>query len=342
MSPVLRILSPGLHTTIQDRGRFGYQEQGVPVAGMLDPVALRLANALVGNAADVAALEIYGFGPGLAIEGGDMRLAVCGPARVMLTRQGESCLLDTGRSHLLRQGDHLAVGAVVGAMVAILAVEGGFDLAPVMGSLSTYTRSAIGPLGGCPLSDGCVLPLRLGSAQARPERMLSKPFDYGAGSVRVMPGPQADCFSQESLAAFLSAPYVVGQAADRMGLRLEGPRLLHRGEAGIPSEGLVTGCIQVPGNGQPILLLADHQTVGGYAKIATVISADLARVGRAIPGDELRFQAVTQAEAEAARCEQELAVRCAVEGMVDVGGGLDLAALYSANLVSGMVDARRS
>ncbi|MDO8605218.1 MAG: biotin-dependent carboxyltransferase family protein [Phaeospirillum sp.] len=338
----LRVLSPGLHTTVQDLGRFGYQEQGVPVAGMLDPVALRLANALLGNPSGEAGLEVYAFGPGLAVESESVRLAACGPVRLTLTRDRETTSLAAGRSHLLRRGDVLAVGAVAGAMVAVLAVEGGFDLPSVMGSLSTYTRSAIGPLGGKPLSEGMLLPLRRASAAARAERALAAAFDHGAGPVRVMPGPQADCFTDKAMTDFLSAEYVVDQAADRMGLRLIGPKLTHRGEAGIASEGLVSGCIQVPGDGQPILLLADHQTVGGYAKIATVISADLARVGRAAPGTILRFTAVTQAQAEAALHESERSVRAAVDGMIDPGGGLDLVALYSANLVSGIVSAEAS
>ena len=333
----LRVLSGGLNSTIQDRGRFGYQDLGVPVAGMLDPVALRLANALVGNHGDEAGLEIYLLGPSLAVDCQSLRLAVCGPVRLTLSRHGQTSVLETGRSHLLRRGDVLAVGAVVGASVAVLAVEGGFALEPVMGSLSTYTRSALGPLGGKVLTEGTIIPLRQEQAEARRERALASPFAYESGPVRVMLGPQDDYFTEGAVAAFLSEEYRIGPNADRMGLRLEGPALTHRGEAGIASEGLVSGTIQVPGNGQPILLLADHQTVGGYAKIATVISADLARVGRAAAGTVLRFHCVTQAEAEAARRDLERSIGTALAAMGEVAAGLDLTALYSANLVSGVV-----
>ena len=333
----LRILSGGLHTTIQDLGRFGYQELGVPVAGMLDPVALGLANALVGNRPAEAGLEIYALGPKLVVECESLRLAVCGPVRLSLTRDDQACVLETERSHLLRRGDVLDVGAVTGASVAVLAVEGGFALETVMHSLSTYTRSGIGPLGGKALAEGMVVPLRLDQVSPRCERALGSPFPYGTGPVRVMLGPQDDHFTEAAVAAFLSEDYGVGQNADRMGLRLEGSRLAHRGEAGIASEGLVSGAIQVPGNGQPIVLLADHQTVGGYAKIATVISADLARIGRAAPGTVLRFQSVSQAEAEAARRELARRVETAICAMVEIDGGLDLTALYSTNLVSGVV-----
>lgn len=334
----LRVLSGGLNSTIQDQGRFGYQDLGVPVAGMLDPIALHLANALVGNPADEAGLEIYVLGPTLTVDCHSLRLAVCGPVRLTLSRDGQSRVLETERSHLLRRDDVLTVGAVVGASVAVLAVEGGFALEPVMGSLSTHTRSALGPLGGAALAAGMVVPLRREQAEERPERALASPFPYGTGPVRrVMLGPQDDHFTEAALTAFLSEDYRIGPNADRMGLRLEGAVLAHRGEAGIASEGLVSGAIQVPGNGQPILLLADHQTVGGYAKIATVISADLARTGRAAPGAVLRFRAVTQAEAEAARRDLERSIGAAVAAMEEVAAGLDLTALYSANLVSGVV-----
>ena len=333
----LRLLSGGLHTTIQDLGRHGYQDLGVPVAGMLDPVALRLANALVGNGPAEAGLEIYALGPKLAVETESLRLAVCGAVRMTLSRDGQRSPLETGRSHLLRRGDVLVMGAVEGDTVAVLAVEGGFALEPVMGSFSTYTRSAIGPLGGKALTEGVVVPLRLDRVSPRRDRALASPFDYGNGPVRVMLGPQDDHFTEAAMAAFLSETYRIGPNADRMGLRLEGPPLAHRGEAGIASEGLVSGAIQVPGNGQPILLLADHQTVGGYAKIATVISADLARIGRAAPGTVLRFEAVTQAEAEEARRELERRMEASMAAMVEIDAGFDLTALYSTNLVSGVV-----
>jgi UPF0271 protein len=335
MAGHLRVLEPGLHTTVQDMGRFGYQEQGVPVAGMLDPVALALANALVGNPPGEAALELYALGPGLLVEAESVRIAISGPARPILTREGGTRSLECGRGHTLRRGDRLAAGAVSGAAVAVLAVAGGFDLAPVMGSLSTYVRAGIGPLNGRALKEGDRLPLR--GAGSEGDLALPHSFEYGSGPLRVMLGPQAEAFTDRALETFLSEGFTVGRDADRMGLRLEGPALAHRSGAGIASEGIVTGSIQVPGNGQPILLLADHQTVGGYAKIATVISADLPRAGRLAPGDRLSFRAVSTAEAAAARRDLDKRLRAAVASMIPAAGGLDMAALYSANLISGMV-----
>lgn len=340
MSARLEVLEPGLHTTVQDFGRFGVQALGVPTAGALDPVGLRLANALVGNRPGEACLEVSYSGPRLRAEGGAVRIAVAGPVRLSIRRGGETKPADSDRTHRLEPGDELAVGAVMGASTAYLAAEGGFALAPVMGSLSTYCRAAIGPLGGRALFEGALLPLRLPRCAEGAERKLGRPMDYGTGPLRVILGPQRDAFTEPAIATLLSAEYRVGREADRMGLRLDGPPLAHRAGADIPSDGLVPGCIQVPGSGSPIVLLADHQTAGGYAKVATVISADLPRLGRLTPGAALGFAAVTIAEAEAARRRLEEEIHRTVAAIVPIcGGGIDLDALYGADLISGMVDA---
>ncbi|CBS89437.1 biotin-dependent carboxyltransferase family protein [Azospirillum lipoferum] len=345
LTAALTVVRPGLFATIQDLGRFGFQELGMPVAGALDPVALRLANALVGNPQGMAGLEIALLGPVLRVDAASVRIAAVGPLAMTLEREGEATRpLEPHRSHSLRQGDLLRLGAVDGASVAYLAVAGGFALAPVMGSLSAYVRAGIGPLGGRPLGQDDRLPLvRDGAPDGPPDEQeleLPQPPDYGSGPLRVVLGPQDDRFTEQALATFLSATYHVGKQADRMGLRLEGPALKHRGSADIPSDGLVTGSIQVPGNGQPILLLNDHQTAGGYAKIATVISADLPRTGRLRPGDCLSFQAVTVDEAEAIRRRQEQAIAGWIRAIRPVrpAGGIDLEALYAENLISGTVD----
>ena len=339
--PCLTVVRPGLFATIQDLGRVGYQELGMPVAGALDPVALRLANALVGNPAGAAGVEIALLGPALKVEAESVRVAVVGPMALSLERDGQSpAPLEPYRTHTLARGDVLKLGAVTGAAVAYLAVAGGFALEPFLGSLSTYVRAGIGPLGGKPLGDGARLPLVRGEAPAGADVELPHAPEYGVGPVRVVLGPQEDRFTAEAVETFLSATYRVGKEADRMGLRLEGPALSHKGPADIPSDGLVTGSIQVPGNGQPILLLNDHQTAGGYAKIATVISADLPRVGRLSPGDTLAFRAVTVEEAEAIRRRQEQTIAGWIRAIRPVrpAGGVDLDALYSENLVSGVVD----
>lgn len=339
MAEQLLVQEPGLHTTVQDLGRYGYQDQGVPVAGALDPVGLRLANALVGNRGDMAGLEISYRGPRLLVEACCARVAVCGDVNLSLTDAAGTRPLAANRSWRLKAGDVLSIGAVRGAATAYLAVAGGFALAPVLGSLSTYVRAGLGPLGGRALAAGMVLPL-VGGGGEEGDRGLARPFAYDEGPIRVVPGPQDDAFTPAALAGLQANPYQVGAQADRMGLRLDGPALAHRGGADIVSDGLVSGCIQVPGNGAPIILLADHQTAGGYAKIATVISADLPRLGRVMPGTMLRFLVVSVAEAEQARRALEARIARAVATMVSLSDrGIDVAALYVAELISGVVDA---
>jgi biotin-dependent carboxylase-like uncharacterized protein len=342
MSASLVVARAGMFDTLQDLGRRGFQDLGMPTAGAMDPVGLRLTNALAGNAEATAALEISVLGPELRVEADSARVAVAGPVRLSVTEVPgeESRPLDSDRSHLLKRGQSLRIGAVDGVSVAYVAVEGGFALPPFMGSLSTYTRAGLGGLDGRKLRDGDVLPLTLAATPERAELMLAAPFDYGAGPVRVVLGPQDDHFTAAGIEAFLSGTYTVTKEADRMGFRLQGPAIAHneRG-ADIASDGISPGAIQVPAAGQPIILLADRQTIGGYTKIATVISADLPRVGRLLPGMTLQFAAVSVAEAEAARRAIEARVRDAIAAIAPARppGGIDLDALYRENLIDGVV-----
>ena len=344
MSAHLEIIAPGLMTSVQDLGRLGHQALGMPVAGAMDPVALRLANALVGNPENTAALEIGYLGPTLNVVAESLRVAFAGKAKLLLhpAAGGEARALKPFRSALLRHGDRLQIGAVEEGSVAYLAVSGGFAIQPFLGSLSTYMRAGLGGFEGRALKAGDRLPLVSGAAPDDGEQELTDAFDYGSGPVRVVLGPQEDRFTESGIAIFLSATYTVTKEADRMGLRLDGPVVEHTRGADIASEGLVTGSIQIPGNGKPIILMADRQTTGGYTKIATVISADLPRVGRLKPGDTLAFVAVSVAEAETLRRNQEKAIRKLIEAIrpAQPDVTLDLAALYTENLISGMVDAR--
>jgi len=339
MSPALDLLRPGPRTSLQDLGRIGLRAMGIPVAGAMDRIGLRLANALVGNPPDEGCLELTLAGPLFRVEAESVRVAIAGPARLTLIQaDGKRRTLSPDRSWRLEQGDRLDIGPIVGSAVAYLAVAGGFDVAPVLGSLSTHLGAGLGPLDGRTVGPGR-LKLRRAKAELGPERSLIRPLPYGDGPIRVVLGPQTDAFPAESIATLLSCPYRVGARSDRMGMRLEGPPLRHCAGADIVSDGIVAGCLQVPGDGYPILLLADHQTTGGYAKIATAISADLPRLGRAMPGDRLVFRAVTVVQAETARRDQERALRDCLDSLARVTdtGGIDLAALYRAELISGAV-----
>ena len=183
--------------TLQDFGRIGFQELGMPTAGAMDPVALRLVNALLGNLESTAALEMGGLGPKLRVEADSARVAVVGPVKLtLLNESGEAPQpLEADRSYRVKRGQVLSIGAVAGAAVAYLTVEGGFDLPPFMGSLSTYTRANLGGFEGRKLRDGDGLPLKKSVVSDRLERKLARPFDYGSGPVRVVLGPQDDHFS---------------------------------------------------------------------------------------------------------------------------------------------------
>jgi biotin-dependent carboxylase-like uncharacterized protein len=346
MTAALRVLSPGLMTTVQDLGRVGYQHLGVPVSGALDPVSLRAANLLVSNPPETAVLEIAYQGPALAVEADSVRIALAGgSAPVEIVSQdgdGGSERLGPLQSVRLRRGQVVRIGALAGSAVLYLAVEGGFDIAPVLGSRSTYTRAAIGGFQGRALRAGDAIPLSLRDVPEREEQMLPSLDLAPRKRFRIILGPQDDYFTQTGIATLTGATYTVTPATDRMGMRLDGPQLEHAKGYNIVSDGIAPGSIQVPGNGLPIVLLADRQTTGGYPKIATVISADLPALGRLVPGAKVAFEAVgiETAEAAARQLAAELAtmperiVPASREPMVDEEK------LMGENLVSGMVDAR--
>ncbi|MFI4999511.1 MAG: biotin-dependent carboxyltransferase family protein [Reyranellales bacterium] len=351
MSGALKVVRAGLFDTVQDRGRFGYMALGMPTAGAMDRIGLSLANALAGNSADTACLEIGVMGPDLLVEADAVRIALAGPLSPALIEAPDAPPkpLDSDRSHLLKRGQVLRVGMVEGSSTAYLAVTGGFALAHFMGSLSTYARAGVGGFHGRKLAAGDVLPLVLAEAPPGDERRLGSAFDYGSGPIRVIWGPQEDRFSDKGRRTFVGADYRVSKEADRMGIRFEGPTIEHavsvdKGGADIISDGIGPGAIQVPGAGLPIVLLADRQTVGGYPKIATVASVDLPRLGRLLPGQSVRFTAVTVEEAEKLRRDQEARLALAIADLKAARppGGIDLARLYEENLIDGIVYERPS
>jgi biotin-dependent carboxylase-like uncharacterized protein len=305
MIPTLRVAAPGLLTTVQDLGRLGFQHLGVPVSGALDPVSLRAANALVGNPAGTAALEVAYLGPTLTAEADSVRVAIVGAQAEIEILQDAAATsgvrIDGMRSIRLRRGETIRIGALTGGTVLYLAVEGGFDIKPTLGSISTYVRGSIGGWHGRALIAGDALPLRRQQASERTEVRLDGLELKPPTRFRVIAGPQSDYFSDTAVAAFLAAEYTVGPHSDRTGMRLCGPKIGHLRGFDIASDGTAPGSIQIPGSGEPIMLLADRQTTGGYPKIATVISADMPALGRLPVGARIAFEAVTLKTAETAR-----------------------------------------
>lgn len=297
----LEVLDGGLLTTIQDRGRFGYERYGVPVGGAADPLALRAANGLVGNPANAAVLEITVVGPKLRPTA-DCLIAVAG-ADLSLRVNGWE--MSPYAAILVRRGWVVEFGPRRNGCRAILAVAGGIQVAEVLGSRSTCLSGGFGGFSGRPLRAGDSLPVGRACVDIYSRAGLAVPPECipacsDSPLVRVVLGPQDDYFTAEGLAGFLSGTYRVGVDSDRMGCRLQGPPIAHRGPAEIISDGVPLGAVQVPADRQPIVMLADHQPTGGYPKIATVISADIPLLGQCLPGEsQLRFAAVQVDEAQA-------------------------------------------
>lgn len=298
----VRVIEPGPLTTVQDLGRRGYQDRGFSPSGAMDWRAATLANALLGNDAGAAVLEFALMGPTLRFEG---------PAVVALAGADMPAELD-GRPLAPYQatpvaaGSVLSVGAARHGQFGYLAFAGGVGTEPVMGSRSTSLRYGLGGVGGRRLEEGDDVPLALegveGMAGIEERSVHAEDAFYGwAGAhtwVRVVPGDER-LFDQESVEAFYSEPFTVTGKSDRMGFRLAGPTLRTSAQGGIVSEGVALGTVQVPAHGQPIVMLADHQTTGGYPKMGVVATCDIPRLVQSPPGRTVRFERVSVEEAQA-------------------------------------------
>ena len=282
----LTVIRPGMLTTVQDLGRWGQQHVGVPAAGPMDWFAHRLANQRLGNADDDAALEVTLMGPELVADD-DVRCVVTGAEFEVTAGERRT---RAGEPFVVRAGERIRFGARLSGARAVLGVEGGIRVDPVFGSRATSLSSRVGPFGGRALKIGDVLPV----ARARHEmpRSTGRPLHAtrNGARVRVMLGPHQSRFSTAALRTLTSSRFIVTPESNRMGYRLDGPRLEFTGAADILSDATPIGSLQVPASGHPILLMADRQTTGGYPKIATVITADLPLAGQLAPGDWIEFE----------------------------------------------------
>ena len=346
MTSALRVLSAGLLTTVQDLGRPGYQSLGIPVGGALDPMALRAANVLAGNAPDAGALEIAYVGPTLQVEADEVRLACVGadaPIEILADPAASNPhRMRTMRTFRLRRGEVIRIGSLSRGAVLYLSVEGGFDIEPVLGSLSTYLRGGFGGWEGRALVAGDRLPLRNARASEREEWELQGIDFNPPTTVRTTLGPQADQFSEREISALFASEFTVAAGSDRMGLRLAGPPLRQGRGCEMISEAVAPGSVQVTGSGEPIVLLADRQTTGGYPKIATVISADLPAVGRLPIGARINFAPVSLDFAHTLRRQHLVemdALHSHVVGVRPTRTEIPPGMLHQ-NLISGVVDAQ--
>jgi antagonist of KipI len=286
----LTVVRPGMLTTVQDLGRWGHQGSGVPVAGPMDAYSHRLANRLAGNSDSAAALEVTLMGPELQAD----RDVVCAVAGATFSLMVAGRAVDMHRAFVLGAGETLRFGVRGEGARATLAVRGGFNVPEIFGSRATSVISGMGPFRGRALAAGDQLPIGFdgGFAQERPPYPLAMP--HGGARVRVIPGPHVAMFVPGALDTLLHGRYRITPQSNRMGYRLEGPVLARAPGDDLLSDATPIGSLQVPASGQPILLMADRQSTGGYPKIATVITADLPIAGQLAPGDWMEFAACTR------------------------------------------------
>ncbi|SCY93444.1 5-oxoprolinase subunit C family protein [Alkaliphilus peptidifermentans] len=298
----IKINKPGLLTTLQDLGREGYQQFGIPVAGAMDKYSFQLANLLVGNDRNEGALEITMMGPEItfnctsviSITGGDLSPNI------------NNKPIEMYQTHLVRQGDVLKFKGLKSGCRAYLAVAGGFKVDPVMGSVSTFLKGKIGGFKGRRLIEGDVIYLK-NPIEMYSKRIISSKYipSYKARTVRIIIGTEESMFTPKAYEVLLKESYELTTQCDRMGYRLEGPELQHIDGADIISGGINLGAIQVPGEGKPIIMMADRQATGGYAKIANVISVDIPLLAQMKPGDKINFESVSVEEAQKLVIEEE-------------------------------------
>ncbi|KPF70918.1 urea amidolyase [Bosea sp. AAP35] len=335
----LRVLAAGPGVTIQDGGRHGSLRYGVTVAGPMDPLAHALANRALGNEPDAAAIEISLGGIEITAEDRPLTFAVAGGA-FQITLDGQ--VLPGACVASLEPGATLKLRAGPAGVWCYLAVCGGIDVPPVLGSRATHGRTRMGGLEGRMLQAGDRLrtaaPAGTGIATGA---ILAPLLERPPEAIRVLLGPQHDYFAADQIEAFLTGPWTISIRGDRMACFLEGPKLTHRLGFNIPSDGVAMGAIQVPGEGLPIVLMADRQSTGGYPKIATVIGVDLGRLAQARPATQIRFQAVSHAQAVQALAEERafLAGAILVEPLTRRTFSSDF--LLGLTLVDGWIDALR-
>ncbi|MBO4224816.1 biotin-dependent carboxyltransferase family protein [Bradyrhizobium neotropicale] len=324
----------GPASSVQDGGRPGSQRYGLTPSGALDRLALAAANTLVGNEPFAAAVEIGPFGASFTARCGAVRIALAGASR-SADIAGRAVAFYT--SATLAEGETLTLGFAKRGAFSYLAIEGGITGEPMFGSLAVNARAGLGSPYPRPLQSGDELQVQRASGAA--ERRIALPERPDA-PIRILFGPQDDEFSEDNKKLFLNSEWKISATSDRMGYRLEGPVIKHLHGHNIVSDGTVNGSIQVPGNGQPIVLMPDRGTSGGYPKIATVISADLGRFAQISAGHSFRFKTVTMAEAQAeARKFAELLATLSDRLRPLEGLDLNLEALSAANVAGHAVNA---
>jgi len=291
------VLRPGINTTFQDKGRFHMQHLGVTPGGCMDLESFSIANALVGNTSETGVLEFAYQGPLLKLIKGRTKIAITGNVLFQIIKSNQETINgECNRTHALDEGDQIDILATRQSAFGYMALEGGFDIKPFCKSVSILLRAQIGPNEGQKIKINDKINIRINSKNKK--NFLTKVPKKNKSTIRVLTGSQFHYFSKESQKDFFSKEYKISNLTDRMGMRLEGTVMKNIVNTNIRSEGITKGAVQVPADGQPIILLTDYPTIGGYPKIANVISADYHLLAQKIPGEKILFQNVELREAE--------------------------------------------
>lgn len=292
-----KVLRPGINTTYQDKGRFGLQHLGLPPGGCMDNESFLIANALVDNKKNNAVIEFAYQGPMIKLIKGKTKFVITGNVHFKIINQNNDIVDgECYRSYNLEEGDIIDILATKKSIYGYLSVDGGFQVTSFFNSASTLVKAKIGPNNGCKIQ--AEDKLIINEVSKNKSNFKAASYSKNTDTIRVLKGPQYEYFSEESKKIFFSRKYKITNLTDRMGMRLEGTAMKNIISTNIRSEGITKGAIQIPADGQPIILLSDHPTIGGYPKIANVISADYDLLVQKLPGTNILFKCIDLHEAE--------------------------------------------
>ena len=291
------VLRPGINTTFQDKGRFHMQHLGVTPGGCMDLESFSIANALVGNSLNEGVLEFAYQGPLIKLIKGRTKIAITGNVLFQIIKSNQTIMRgECNRTYILDEGEQIDIMATKKSAYGYLALEGGFNIKPFCKSVSILSRAEIGPNEGKKIKMNDKIYINTNSKNKK--NFLTKVLKKDTNTIRVLKGPQFNYFSKESQNIFFSKEFKISNLTDRMGMRLEGIAMKNIVNTNIRSEGITKGAIQVPADGQPIILLTDYPTIGGYPKIANIISADYNLLVQKTPSEKIFFKLIKLHEAE--------------------------------------------
>lgn len=295
----VKIERAGVSTTYQDQGRTFVQYLGIVEGGSIDRANSKICNAILQNRENESLIEFAYQGPKFSITQGSCKIAIAGDIVFKIYKKNNIKISGVSyRSYFLESGDIVDIVSVSNSVYGYLGFEGGIQLEDYFGSVSANYKSGIGQNRGSKIMEGDSFVLKKRDASRTEHELLRVPKKIGKNKIRVLEGPQSDYFSKKGLEDFFQSEFAISNLTDKMGMRLKGPKIEHSKSPNIKSEGIAKGSIQIPADGQPIVLLSDHQTIGGYPKIAVVISADFDDLVQIPPGQIIKFRKVNIREAE--------------------------------------------